>query len=299
MAFTSFEQLINKTRNLKSKKRLIVAPAQATHALEAAIMAYDAGVVEPVFVGDKAKIIDCLHSMNEERSFEIVDVADIEGAMQKAVDIINAGEGHILLKGIVETGDLLRVLFKKENNMRTANIVSAVHISQIETYHKLIATTDAVINTYPNLEQKRVILENAVGAMNRMGWDCPKVGILASVEKVNPKMPDTLDAAELKRMNQEGVIRNCIVEGPIAFDLAIDKDSAKEKNYNSPVAGDADLLVYPDLTSANIGIKTIICTGHNISGNIVVGLKVPTVLSSRGASAGTKLRGIILGATMA
>lgn len=298
MVYSSFDQLVEQVRKSSSMKKLLVVAAHANHALDAAIKAYDEKVAEPILIGDKGRIIECLHSLGEERKFDIIDIPDPEEAVQRAADMINAGEGDILLKGLVDTGILLKIMFKKENKMRISDVVSGVSFSKIETYHKILGMTDAIINPYPDINQKRAMIQNAVDAMTAMGWSCPKVGVLAAVEKVNPKMPETLEAAELKTMWQEGKIRNCIVEGPISLDLCIDPESAKEKRYDSPVAGDADLLLCPNIHAANIAVKMAFCTGHNVSASIVCGLKTPAVLSSRGASVGTKFRGILLGAGM-
>ena len=202
------------------------------------------------------------------------------------------------MKGLVHTKEFMHTILKRENNLRTGNLVSMLSIRELPHYHKLIAFTDAGICMNPTLDEKRQIIENAVKALIAMGYEQPKVGVLASVEVVNPKMQDSVEAAELKRMNQEGIIKDCLIEGPISYDVAINKEAAEIKGFHSPVAGDADLLVFPDLTCANCTTKAITQTCRIPVGSLILGTKVPVILSSRASMAETKYMCIALAAAM-
>ena len=165
-------------------------------------------------------------------------------------------------------------------------------------YHKLFAVTDVGLMMYPSLEQKKIIIENAVGIFNALGETLPKVGVLAAVEKVNPKMPETVDAAKLKEMNMDGTLSGCIVEGPISYDLCMDCEAAAIKEYTSPVAGDPDILLVPNIVSGNLVAKCLTCSGAAKTCGIVSGAKVPIILTSRSAPAEDKYRSIVLSAVV-
>ena len=185
------------------------------------------------------------------------------------------------MKGLIQTGDLLRILLSSEGGLRTGNLMSHLSIVQIPNYHKLIGLTDVAVNISPDLSQKKAIVENAVVTMTRMGFEPPKVAILASSEQVNPKMQDSVDAGELKKMNLEGILSGCIIEGPLSYDLAISRESAEIKGFESPVCGEVDLMVVPNMTAGNILLKALRYSAGAGSAGIVIGGKVPIVLTSR------------------
>lgn len=297
MNYANFKDLVHAQQGRTRRKRLVLMAAESKHSLEAVVEAWRQGMITPILVGNEAKIRTCLEELapaGERFDFEIVPVASPEESAQATVDLINSGRGDIIMKGLIDTGKMMSALLKRENGLRTGSIVSSICFVEIASYHKLLAFTDAAINTYPSLEQKKALIESSVSVMRRMGWSCPKVGVLAAVEVVNPKMPETVDAAALKEMYLRGELPGCILEGPISFDLAIDTESAKIKSFDSPVAGDADLLIFPDIAVGNIAIKILQLTGNNQSGSFIVGLKVPALLTSRGASMETKLHGLQL-----
>ena len=295
MEFRSFDQIFQHAKETKVRKQLVVVAAESDHVLEAVTLAYNQGAIQPILVGDKKEIQRILKKLGAEHlNFEIISTNSKVESAQKAIDIINSGRGSSLMKGQIETSTILRTLFKKENGMRESPLASCLTICELESYHKILILTDAAINMYPNLEQKKLIIENAVNTMIKMGWECPKVGVLAATETVNEKMPESVDAYKLKSMNEQNIISNCIVEGPISLDIALNKESAEIKGFKSPVAGEADLLLYPDITAANIGSKTFGLSKRNKRATFVIGFKVPFILTSRGTSTEEKLRSILL-----
>ena len=196
------------------------------------------------------------------------------------------------MKGKIETGALMKVLVNKEKGIRKGDVMSLLAFMESPNYHKVFAITDVGLLTYPNKDQKRAAIINAVEAFHALGIESPKVAILAAVEKVNPKMPETVEADEIKR---EG-ISGAIVEGPISYDLAMDPESAKIKGYSSPVAGDADILVVPDIVSGNIAAKTVTVIGGGRTGGTVLGALVPVLLVSRSATADDKYMSVVVSA---
>jgi phosphate butyryltransferase len=176
-------------------------------------------------------------------------------------------------------------------------MMSHIAFLEIPSYPKLLAVTDGGMVLHPNLEEKKHILENAVQLMCSMGYTLPKVAVMAAVETINPKMQTTVDAARLKLMNQEGDLRNCLVEGPISYDLAINRESARIKGYESPVTGDVDLMLVPDVTAGNLMAKALIYSAHGKMAGVIVGAKVPVVLTSRGSSTEEKFLSLVLAAS--
>lgn len=298
MEFKNFDELIQKVQSYSSKKRVVVAAAHDEHTLQAVFMAAENNIVEPVLVGDKIKITEILKSLN--LNFEenkIIGTNSDDESAQEAVKIINENKADLIMKGKFQTADLLRAVVNKENGLRTDKIMSHVAIQEIPTYHKLLAITDGGMMMYPNLEEKKQIIENAVDVFLAMGYECPKVAVLAALETVNQKMIETVDADMLKKMNQKGEIKNCIVEGPISFDLTMNKESALIKGYNSPVTGETDILIAPNMTTGNLLSKSFIELAHGKMAGMIVGAKVPIVLTSRGATSEEKYLSLVLAAS--
>lgn len=228
----------------------------------------------------------------------IVDICDIEKAAIKGVSMVNDGSVDFIMKGKIQTGDLLKAVVDKENGLRTGNIMSHIAIHELKSYHKLLAVTDGGMMTYPDLNQKRQIVQNAVNAFVGMGYEKPKVAILTAVEKVNPKMPETVDASSLKEMNKEGVIENCIVEGPISYDLTLSKESAQIKGFDSPITGDVDIMVVPNIQVGNILGKSLVYSAGAKMAGFVLGAKCPIVLTSRGSTSEEKYLSLALCAAL-
>ena len=298
MEFKNFDKLIEKVQNAETKKRVVVAAAQDEHALEAVFRARKNGIADPVLIGDKEKIKDALKSLNEELGDEFIISAENDvDAAEKAVELIHAKKADFIMKGKLQTADMLRAVVTKENGLRTGSVMSIFAIHEIPSYHKLLVITDGGMMMYPNLEEKKQLIENAVNTLIAMGYEKPKVAVLAAVETVNPKMPETVDADTLKRMNQNGEIKNCIVEGPISYDLTMCKESAEIKGYESPVVGDADILIVPNIHAGNILSKGLVYSAGAKMAGFVVGAKVPIVITSRGASAEEKYLSLVLSAS--
>ncbi len=289
----NFEQLKDRLRAMPVKRRVAVTPAQDEHTLEAVCHAWKDGMVEPVLIGDEPAIREILDKLGvHAEDMTIIDVKDPIESIQKAADMARAGEVDCIMKGKTETGALMKVLVNKEHGIRKSDTMSLVGFMESPHYHKVFAITDPALLTYPTKEQKKAAIANAVSAFHALGVEQPKVAVLAAVEKVNPKMKETVEAAEIKAEGVEG----CIIEGPISYDLAMDPEAASIKGYESPVAGDADLLVVPDLVSGNIAAKTITVIGGGRTGGVVLGAQVPVLLVSRAASADDKYMSIVLAA---
>lgn len=297
MVYTKFSQLTERVAAQDRKARCVVVSAEDSTTLEAVVRACHEGLIEPILIGQEDVISDRLSELYFDRhQITVIHETDPEAAAQKAVDLVHEGQADCIMKGLIKTAQFMHVMLKRENQLRTGQLVTMLSIRELPHYHKLIAFTDAGICMYPTLEEKRQIIENAVKALLAMGYDTPKVGCLSAVEVVNPKMKDSVEAAELKRMNQEGIIQNCIVEGPISYDVAINRKAAEVKGFGGPVAGDVDLLVFPDLTSANLTTKAITQTCGIPVGSLILGTKVPLIVSSRSSMTETKYMCIALAA---
>lgn len=289
----NFEQLKEMLKAMPVKRKVAVVPAQDEHTLEAISHAYRDGMVEPVLIGDEPKIREILAQIGTDADkMTIIHVEDPTEAIQKAADMARDGEVDCIMKGKTETGALMKVLVNRERGIRKNDTMSLLAFMESPNYHKVFAITDVGLLTYPSKDQKKADIQNAVEAFHALGVEQPKVAILAAVEKVNPKMKETVEAAEIKEEGVEG----CIIEGPISYDLAMDPASAPIKGYVSPVAGDADLLVVPDIVSGNIAAKTITVIGGGRTGGVVLGAKVPVLLVSRAASADDKYMSIVIAA---
>ncbi|MCD8152503.1 MAG: bifunctional enoyl-CoA hydratase/phosphate acetyltransferase [Clostridiales bacterium] len=297
MVLTNFDVLIEKVKGFPEPKRVVVAAAGDAHTLEAIKEAVDEGIVVPVLVGDKAKIQEIAGEIGLTVAEEdIYDVPDVVEAAQRAVALIREGKGDFIMKGKLETAQILKPVVNKETGLGTGRVMSHFVLDEIPNYHKLIVTTDGGMMTYPTLEQKKDIIVNTVETLKALGYENPKVACVAAVEKVNPKMPETVEADALKQMNKNGEIKDCIVEGPISLDIALSKEIADVKGFDSPVAGDADVILVPNIQVGNILGKSItVIAGGNMAG-FIVGAQVPIVMTSRGSSAKEKYLSLVLAA---
>lgn len=267
-----------------------MACAEDSHVLEAVSDARE--MANFVLIGDGDKIRMAAKEANANiDGMEIVNEPNVETACAYAVKLVSEGKADALMKGLVDTSIILKAVLKKEAGMRTGRTLSHLAVFEMPTYHKLLFVTDAAINIAPDLNGKREILQNAVEAVNNLGIVNPKVALLAAKEKADPKMPVTMDAVELKAMN----IANCIMDGPLALDNAVSKESAEIKGINSPVAGEADILVCPNIESGNVLYKSLAFLGGGKNGGVVLGAKKPIILTSRADSAESKLISIALG----
>lgn len=297
MEIRSFEEIITKVKNLPSRKRMVIAAAGEEHTLQAALHARKEGVVRPILVGDKGEIERLLIELKECIPAEdIYDVPDAKEAAAKAVQLIREGKGDFLMKGYLDTSVILKEVVNKEHGLGKSGVMSHFTMFEIPTYHKILVAVDGGMVTYPTLEQKKAIIENTVGVLRAYGYENPKVGVLACVEKVNPKMPETVEADAIYQMNVKGELEDCVVAGPISYDCAMDAEVAKLKQYKSQVAGDADVLVAPNIHAGNIMGKMLTITCKAKMAGFIVGAKCPIVLTSRGSSAEEKYLSIVMSA---
>ncbi|MCC8081548.1 MAG: bifunctional enoyl-CoA hydratase/phosphate acetyltransferase [Lachnospiraceae bacterium] len=295
MVLKNFDVLIEKVKSFPEPKKVIVAAAGDAHTLEAIKEAVDEGIVKPVLVGDKAKIIEIAAEIGLNVAEEdIYDEPDAVGAAQKSVALIHEGKGDFIMKGKLETAQILKPVVNKETGLGTGRVMSHFVFDELPYYHKLLVTTDGGMMTYPTLEQKKDIIINTVETLKALGYENPKIACVAAVEKVNPKMPETVEADALKQMNQNGEITDCIIEGPISLDIALSKEIADLKGFDSPVAGDADVVLVPNIQVGNILGKSITVIARGNMAGFIVGAKVPIVLTSRGSSAKEKYLSLVL-----
>lgn len=300
MVFKSFDEVIEKVKGYPERKRMAVAAAGDEHTLQAVMHARKEGIVDPLLVGDKAVIDQVLAELGETVAEEnIFDYPDVKEAAEFAVKLVKDGKADFLMKGKLDTSVILKAVVNKENGLGLGRTMSHFTMFEVPTYHKILCPVDGGMVTYPTLEQKKDIINNTVETLIAMGYDRPKVGVLACVEKVNPKMPETVEARELKEMNERGEIKNCIVEGPISYDCAVDKEIAEFKGFHSEVAGDVDVLIAPNIHAGNIMGKMLACTCKAKMAGFIVGAKCPIVLTSRGSSAEEKYLAIVVSAAAA
>ena len=297
MEIRNFQELIDKVKESPSKKRMVIAAAGEEHTLQAALHARKEGIVRPILVGDKIEIDRILNKLGESVPDEdIYDVSDIKEAAEKAVKLVREGKGDFLMKGFLDTAVILKAVVNKEHGLGKGGVMSHFTMFEVPNYHKILVAVDGGMVTYPTLEQKKAIIENTVGVLRSYGYEEPKVGVLTCVEKVNPKMPETIEADELAKMNKDGELSGCVVAGPISYDCAMDKEVAKTKKYKSSVAGDVDILVAPNIHAGNIMGKMLTITCQAKMAGFIVGAKCPIVLTSRGSSAEEKYLSIVMSA---
>lgn len=283
----------------KETRRLAVAAAADKPVLEAVKNAYKEGIVIPVLVGNKSEI----EKICQEIDFDLngIDIYNENNpalSSVKAVELIREGKADILMKGLVSTAPLLKAVLDKEKGLRKASTLSHFALIESPYYHKLIGVTDAAMNIAPEFADKIHIINNSVEVYHRLGVKNPKVAIIGPLEVVNPKIESTTHAAMLNVMNKRGQIQGCIVDGPFAIDNAVSKEAAEHKGIVSDVAGDADILVAPDLNSGNVLYKTLMFMGGCTSAAVIMGAKVPVVLTSRADTDKSKMMSIALAAAM-
>ena len=295
----SFEELISKA-NQKTLKKVSVSNAQDEPVLQAVKAAKEQNIATAILVGDEAKIREIAASIDMDLTdFEIINEPDTEAAALKAVELVHNGKADILLKGLLETKTFLKSVLNKEVGLRTGKMLSHVCVFEIEGINRLLFFTDVAFNTYPTLADKVNIINNAVEVAHACGIECPKVAPLCAVETVNPKMQPTVDADNLTKMYEGGDFKGCQIYGPLSMDLAIDPEAAVHKGVTNPVAGHADILLFPNIDAGNITYKILVRTAKVKIGNVLVGTSAPVVLTSRSDDFQTKLNSIALAAVIA
>lgn len=300
MGITKLDQIIELVKT-KGKKRLVAAYANDAHTIEAVNEAVDRGIIEAVLTGDTETIKKvCAELKIDVSKFKIIQEADEMKAATLAVKLINNGEGDILMKGLVSTDKYMRAILNKETGLMIPKAV-LTHIAVVENpaYHKLLIASDCAIIPNPDIKQKETIINFMIQTAKAIGIEKPKVAIIAATELVSTGMEACVDAAILSKMADRGQIKGGFVDGPLALDVAIDKESAETKKITGSVAGDADCLLFPNIESGNVFYKASTKFNNAEIAANVMGAKVPCVLSSRGDSSKTKLYSIALAAALA
>jgi len=280
-AHSKYDQLMKQCQGYAAVRTAVAHPCSDA-ALAAAVEAAKLRLIDPILVGPEKKIRDAAATggLNIEK-LQILDQPHSHAAADKAVELVRRGEAELLMKGSLHTDELMAAVVARETGLRTARRISHVFIMDVPTYHKTLIVTDAAINIFPTLEDKVDIVQNAIDLARSLGLERPKVAILSAVETVNPKIPSTVDAAALCKMADRGQITGGILDGPLAFDNAISAEAAREKGIKSEVAGDPDILLVPDLEAGNILAKQLTFLLGADAAGIVLGARVPIILTSR------------------
>ena len=296
----NFEEILSKAQQQGEKKVISVAVAQDREVLLSVEEARKKGVVDGILVGDSAKIEKVAKELNIDLSnYKIIDKTDDVEAARQAVIEVSSGRADMLMKGLVDTSVVLKAALDREVGLRGDGILSHVAVFEIENYDRLFFITDAAMNIAPDVEAKKKIIDNSVKVARALEIEIPKVACICAKEKMNPKMPDTVDAHELEEMSKRGEIENCVVGGPFALDNAVSLEAAKHKGIDHEVAGMADILLAPDIEGGNILYKSISYFARSKGAGLIVGATAPIILTSRADSEETKLNSIILGAMTA
>jgi phosphate acetyltransferase len=290
-----YEQLLERCRALPPVSTAVAHPCEAS-ALAAVVDAAELGLIAPILVGPKAKIEEVAKTNGIALgSIPIVDAPHSHASAARAVELVRQGKTELLMKGSLHTDELLGAVVARETGLRTGRRLSHVFIMDVPTYHKVLIVTDAAINIAPTLEEKADICQNAIDLAISLGLARPKVAILAAVETVTSKMPATLDAAALCKMAERKQITGALLDGPLAFDNAISAEAARIKGIQSEVAGDPDILLVPDLEAGNILAKQLSFLANADSAGLVLGARVPIILTSRADSVRSKIASCAVG----
>ena len=285
---SKYDGLIARAKGIAA--RTVVAHPCDETSLRGVTEAAEAGIITPILVGPAAKIsaVAREHGLGIGK-FELVDVPDSEAAAAKAVELVRESKGELLMKGSLHTDELMREVAASKTGLRTARRISHVFIMDVPTYPETLFITDAAINIFPDLDAKRDIIQNAIDLFNQVGLGTPRVAILSAVETVTSKIPSTIEAAALCKMADRGQITGGVLDGPLAFDNAIDPEAAKIKSIVSPVAGRAQILVVPDLEAGNMLAKNLTFLAKADAAGLVLGARVPIILTSRADSVRSRM----------
>lgn len=299
MAISNFEQLRTQLRGAPPVTA-VVAAAHSAHTLEAVFAARRDGLIRPILIGRREEILALAHQMGESIDpDQVFDAASEEACGAQAVALVRSGQGDMLIKGQLQTGTLLKAAVQTNTGIRVSPVMSHVAVLDVPSYHKLLFITDGGLVIAPTLEEKRHILNNAVEFCHFLGYEQPKAAILCALETVTARMPETQDAAALKTAAQQGDFGSCLAEGPISLDLATDPQAAQAKDYQSPVAGDADILLVPSIAAGNLLSKALYGLAGGQMAGVVLGASVPMTVNSRGATAQEKYTAILICSAMA
>jgi phosphate acetyltransferase len=278
---SKYERLIARAKEVPAATTVVVHPCDES-SLRGAVEAAEAGIIVPILVGPAAKIsaVAREHNLDIGR-FRVVDVPHSHAAAAKGVELVRESAGELLMKGSLHTDELMREVTSGQTGLRTARRISHVFVMDVPTYSETLFITDAAINIFPDLDAKHDIVQNAIDLFTQVGLGTPRVAILSAVETVTAKIPSTIDAAALCKMADRGQITGGVLDGPLAFDNAIDPEAAKIKGIKSDVAGRAQILVVPDLEAGNMLAKNLTFLAKADAAGIVLGARVPIILTSR------------------
>ena len=294
----NFKEIINLARE-RGPKTISVACCQDKEVLMAVEMARKEKIANSILIGDIEKTKAIAKDIDLDlNNYELLHIEDLSEASLKSVELVTQGKADMVMKGLVDTSIILKAVLDKDKGLRTDNVLSHVAVFDIESYNKLFLITDAAMNLAPELNVKKQIIENACKVAHSLDIKIPKVAVLCAKEKVNPKMKDTVDAKELEEMCNRGEIEGCIVGGPFALDNAVSIEAANHKGIKHPVAGQADILLAPDIEAGNILYKSLVFFSKSKNAGVIVGAKAPIILTSRADSEETKLNSIALGVLM-
>jgi len=286
---SKYDRLIARAKTVAPAQTIVVHPCDDS-SLRGPVEAAELGIIKPILVGPAGKIEKVAAERGIKISgFQIVDAPHSEAAAERAVQLIHEGKGELLMKGSLHTDELMRAVANSKTGLRTARRISHVFIMDVPTYPETLFVTDAAINIFPDLDAKRDIIQNVVDLFTQVGLGVPRVAILSAVETVTLKIPSTIDAAALCKMADRGQITGAILDGPLAFDNAISLEAVKIKGIQSPVAGKAQILVVPDLEAGNMLAKNLIFLSKADSAGLVLGARVPVVLTSRADSVRSRM----------
>lgn len=288
-----FQDVAQKVKGLKQKKKVALVSAADGHALGAVLKAYQDGLLEPVLIGDQKEIEKMLKDFGCTDKLEIFHSQDVDESVRIFVDLARHGKCDAVMKGKIDTKVIMRAIVDKDNGFNTGNIISSIAFMSIPNYHKVLSITDSAILIKPDLEQKKGMIKNSLYALRKLGYINPKVAILCPVEKVNPKIQETVDAQKLTELAAEGEFGDCTVYGPLAYDLVVNKEAVQIKGVTSEVAGDADLVVTPDLSTSNAVTKALVFSAGATGCAVVLGATIPIIFSSRASSLDEKYWSIV------
>ncbi len=285
----------------KEKLTVALAKAEDQEVLKSVSLSLERSIAKFILVGNEQKINELLQlhypELLEHEDIFIEDARSDKEAAERAVKKVSSNEAQVLMKGHIATSILLKAVLNKEFGLRTGSALSHVAAFELDGYDRLLFVTDAAMNISPDLTQKMDIIQNAVKLAQSTGVQFPKVAVLSAVEVVNPSMPSSVDAAILSQMNQRGQISGCLIDGPLALDIAVSKEAAKHKGMKGNVAGEADILVVPNIETGNVLYKSFVYFAHARVGGMITGAKAPIVLTSRSDCADTKLYSLALALT--
>ena len=285
MALKNFDLIAERAKELSNPMRVVIAGADAENILLGAFRAQDAGFVSPVLVGDPNKVEPMLERRGlKEKPHRMVAIRPDESPAQRAVDLVNQGEGDVLMRGNTQTREFLLPLLDQRNGLRTDRLLTHVDLVSMPEYPKLIAIGDVTVTIQPTLQQKKMIIRNMVDMLKAVGYQRPNIALLSMVEKVSFHMKDTVEAQELVKEHAERPIADCELVGPIAYDLILSKEAARLKDYDCPLCGEFDGIVVPSLLAGNLIVKCWQMHAHAKTCGVVIGAKVPVALTSRSDS---------------